>query len=157
MIISKIKSIDKEDLQNISDNSNSYTEILVKLGYSPNSGGAYRELKIKMEQENIIFTSKGSFRNKGENGKYIKTSIKDALVEGSKFSRTHLKIRIIKEGLLENKCCLCGIDPVWNDKVLTLQLDHINGIHNDNRIENLRIICPNCHSQTKTFGRKNKP
>jgi hypothetical protein len=47
------------------------------------------------------------------------------------------------------------IGPNWNNKGLVLQLDHINGVHNDNRVENLRILCPNCHSQTDTFCAKN--
>jgi len=51
-------------------------------------------------------------------------------------------------------CALCGIS-VWMDEVLTLQLDHINGIHTDNRWQNLRLLCPNCHSQTDTYAGKN--
>ena len=53
------------------------------------------------------------------------------------------------------KCHICGIDE-WNDKAIVLQLDHINGVKRDNRIENLRFLCPNCHSQTDTFAGKNK-
>lgn len=53
-------------------------------------------------------------------------------------------------------CECCGNDGEWLGKKISLQLDHINGINNDNRIENLRFLCPNCHSQTDTFGGKNK-
>ena len=67
-----------------------------------------------------------------------------------------LKIRLFKEGLLEEKCAICGNLGEWNDKPLSLVIDHINGNHSDNRIENLRILCPNCHSQTETFAGKNK-
>lgn len=52
---------------------------------------------------------------------------------------------------MEYRCSICGNTGEWNSKKLVLQLDHINGIHNDNRIENLRLLCPNCHSQTDTF------
>lgn len=55
---------------------------------------------------------------------------------------------------MQNVCAECGISGDWNGKPLTLQLDHINGKHSDNRIENLRILCPNCHSQTSTWGMK---
>lgn len=51
---------------------------------------------------------------------------------------------------------MCGIGNEWNGKPLTLQLDHINGDHSDNRLENLRILCPNCHSQTSTWGMKSR-
>lgn len=61
---------------------------------------------------------------------------------------------MINEGLKEDKCEICGQLPEWNGKPLVLQLDHINGDHYDNRIENLRIVCPNCHTQTDTFGTK---
>ena len=57
--------------------------------------------------------------------------------------------------LIEYKCKECGIENLWNNKPISLQLDHINGIKTDNRLENLRFLCPNCHSQTETFGSKN--
>ena len=66
-----------------------------------------------------------------------------------------LKERLVKEGILEYKCAECGISK-WNNKPLSLHLDHINGINNDHRIENLRFLCPNCHSQTDTYAGKNR-
>lgn len=59
-------------------------------------------------------------------------------------------------GLIKNICSVCGQLPEWNGKPLVLQLDHINGIFDDNRLENLRIICGHCHSQTDTFAGRNK-
>ena len=56
--------------------------------------------------------------------------------------------------MLEYKCSICGNNGVYMEKPLTLQLDHINGVNNDNRLENLRFLCPNCHSQTETFSGK---
>ena len=76
----------------------------------------------------------------------------DILVEKSTYRNfKSLKSRLIKEGIMEYACKICGIYE-WNGKRLTLQLDHINGINDDNSITNIRLLCPNCHSQTSTFG-----
>ena len=66
-----------------------------------------------------------------------------------------MKARLIKEGYIEYKCAICGIKD-WLGQPLSLQLDHINGINDDHRLENLRLLCPNCHSQTDTYAGKNK-
>lgn len=66
-----------------------------------------------------------------------------------------LKRRLIKEGLLLYKCCECNIAE-WNGQDLTLELDHKDGNRYNHKFENLRLICPNCHSQTKTYKSKNK-
>ncbi len=65
-----------------------------------------------------------------------------------------LKKRLISAGLKKDECEDCGIPNIWNDKPLTLQCDHINGDNRDHRLANLRILCPNCHSQTPTYGSK---
>ena len=64
--------------------------------------------------------------------------------------------RLVEDNLLEYKCSSCGITDMWNNKKLSLQLDHINGINNDNRLNNLRFLCPNCHSQTETYCGKHR-
>lgn len=71
------------------------------------------------------------------------------------YNTNRLKLRCIAEGILENKCSACGLTGEWNGKPIALQLDHKNGQSRDHRLENLRILCPNCHSQTETFGGRN--
>jgi len=80
----------------------------------------------------------------------------EILVDNSPYigGSTHLKNKLLKLKLLVYKCYICNIND-WNGKYLVLQLDHINGHKLDNRLNNLRLLCPNCHSQTETFCGKN--
>lgn len=80
------------------------------------------------------------------------------LVQHSTYTNMgNLKRALLKVGLLKERCAVCGLGPSWRESPLTLQLDHINGIGNDHRLKNLRLLCPNCHSQTPSFaGRKNR-
>jgi DNA invertase Pin-like site-specific DNA recombinase len=76
------------------------------------------------------------------------------LVAGRKTNRGHLKQRLLKAGLKENRCEQCGISE-WQGEPLNMQLHHMNGDGRDNRLENLRLLCANCHSQTDTYGGRN--
>ena len=75
-------------------------------------------------------------------------------IENSTSSRASVKNRIIKEKIIEYKCKDCNNNGEWNGKKLVLQLEHINGINNDNRLSNLCFLCPNCHTQTTTYSGK---
>jgi Zn finger protein HypA/HybF involved in hydrogenase expression len=68
-------------------------------------------------------------------------------------NKSRLKQRLLKEGILENKCSECGLGSVWNNKAINMVIDHINGDTYDYRLENLRMLCPNCNSQQDTFCR----
>lgn len=76
--------------------------------------------------------------------------------ENSKVSRVTVKRSILRRNLIEYKCSCCGIEPMWNGKPMPLVLDHINGVNNDNRLENLRFVCSNCDTQLPTYKAKNK-
>lgn len=127
---------------------NSYAEILRKLNKS-NSGTATKLLKDKLDNYGIIhhFLSKKNHRP-GE-----KLPLEKILIENSNYSSDRLKNRLIKEGIKENKCEKCGITN-WYGEELKFHLHHINGNHNDNRLENLQILCPNCHSLTDNYSGK---
>jgi DNA-binding CsgD family transcriptional regulator len=80
--------------------------------------------------------------------------IESLLVVGRRTNRTHLKGRLIGEGLKYEQCEQCGI-TTWRGKPLSMQLHHVNGDGTDNRLENLVLLCANCHSQTDTYGGRN--
>jgi hypothetical protein len=79
-----------------------------------------------------------------------KINLCDILIENSSYSRASLKDRLYKEGLKKRECELCGQGEEWVGKKMSLILDHINGVNNDNRIENIRIVCPNCNATLDT-------
>ena len=70
-------------------------------------------------------------------------------------SRFTIKRRLLAAGVLQNRCDECGLSE-WRGKPISIQIDHINGVRHDHRLENLRMLCPNCHSQTETFASRNK-
>ena len=150
-----------EELQEIIDESSSYREILEKIGLSSKSGN-FQVLKRKIDERNLSTDKLDKNRKIKaiENGKNIQKknekTLDEILVENSTYTNNcSLKRKLIKKGLLKNECAICKINN-WLGNPITLELDHKNGNKQDNRIENLRLLCPNCHSQTNTFCGKNK-
>lgn len=145
--------INVERLKLIVAESSNLTEVMRKLGYH-NTGAKHSRDRVKkiMENNDIDYTHFDQFHNRKNISHNITYSMEEILVENSTYyNGATLKKRLVKEGYLEYKCAICGNLGEWNGKKLVLQLDHKNGIHNDNRIYNLRFLCPNCHSQTDTF------
>ncbi len=147
-----------EILSPIVAKSLSFAEILRHLGLKQTGGSQTNIKKLVVEYEIDFSHFLGRARNQGENhrGGPEKTPadeilvIRDSLarpVEAFKLRRALLEISI------PYRCAWCGLEDIWNDKPLNLTIDHINGHRYDNRRENLRFLCPNCHSQTPTFGK----
>lgn len=154
---SRIWKISDEDFQNLLNSSISYSDILRKLNFDAKTGGAYKTLKARINESNFnteLFDIHRKNHYKTNLIKKDKSKIDDILTINSNYSRTALKKRLISENIIDYKCSLCSIIDAWNGNPLSLQLDHINGINNDNRLENLRFLCPNCHSQTDSYAGK---
>lgn len=146
---------EKKKLEEIVLESNNYSEVVSKLGLNPKSYGNRQTVKkyidlFEINIKHFWFKSKNNLSN------FNKLKIEDILISNSTYNTTHLKERLYKEGLKEYKCELCGQTEIWKGKHMSLILDHINGVNNDNRIENLRIVCPNCNATLETHCRGNK-
>lgn len=135
--------------------SKSKKEVLEALNLRA-AGGNYKSLDAACLKHGLILPQ---WDRSSQVRSIRRDSIPDSevFVENSSYqNRRNLKYRLYKMGIKE-ECVECGQGPWWNGKPLTLTLDHINGIFNDNRLENLRILCGHCHSQTSTFaGRRFK-
>lgn len=155
-MINKIYECTDEQFVNLIKNSANIAEVLFKLGYTVkgNSWG-YSQVKQRMTDLNL---SSANFKGKNayyETNKEREISPDKLFRINCRHTRTVLRRNIIRNNLLPYKCAICGISK-WNNKTLSLELDHINGMNNDNRLENLRFLCPNCHSQTTTYGSRNQ-
>lgn len=151
----KIYKLNDEQFIDLVKSSLNISEVLFKLGYST-KGNSWGYSKVKQRMLELNLSGK-DFRGKSaimENLKIKPIDSEKLLCKNSKHNRCVLRKYIITNKLLPYKCAICGITE-WQGKTLSLELDHINGINNDNRLENLRFLCPNCHSQTDTYGSKN--
>lgn len=147
---SKVYQCSEEEFIDLVIQSKTFFDIAQALGYAPNGRHSYDLIKKRCNELNIDTSHLGN--RSGNGGVIIKQSLDEILVKNSTYQNmSSLKRRLINEKRLDYVCALCGNTGEWNGKELVLQLDHINGDHKDNRIENLRFLCPNCHSQTETF------
>ena len=153
--ISKVYLVSDEEFNQIVAKANSYSDCLRALGLSTTGGYSTDVLKRRIAEQNCDISHFGKIKQNKQTYQ-AKYSLDEILIENSSYANiTRLKERLIREGRMEYKCKNCGIVE-WLGQPLSLHLDHINGINNDHRIENLRFLCPNCHSQTETYAGRNK-
>lgn len=136
--------------------SNTYQEVSRKLGhttYGANSRTIKKHIaRLKLDTSHFMSTK--------EILEYARSHMKkplsyDELFSINEIDRKHIKKYIIDNKIIPYRCHMCNIVDTWNGNPISLHLDHINGVNNDNRLENLRFLCPNCHSQTNSYCGKN--
>jgi hypothetical protein len=150
-------SYSEEQLQEAVKTSFSISQVLSKLGIVC-AGGNYKTVKHRIQSLKIDsshFTGQGHLKGKTHN--YVPPKSLDEVLVNNNFTynSNHLRQRLIKEGLKEHRCECCK-NTEWLGQLIPLELEHVNGVHSDNRIGNLKLLCPNCHAQTSTYRGKNK-
>jgi len=148
----------KELLTPLVKNSYSVAQVLGKLGLLQ-SGGTHYHISQTIKQFKLStkhFTGQGHNKGKIPVNKHTKESVlkKVFILNGNKSRGNCLRKWLVIFKFKEDICELCNTLPMWQGKRLVLEVDHKNGNHFDNRLRNLRLLCPNCHSQLPTNGRK---
>lgn len=150
MAKAKIDGFTVEELTQLTKESNSFNELILKLGYATRSGSNHNTVRDRLDRYNIDYSH---FNNLNR----IERTVDNVFIEGSTATQKVLRHWYIKGEYTEYVCSICGMKPVWQGKPLVLILDHINGCNTDNRLENLRWVCPNCNMQLPTTNGRNKP
>lgn len=159
MNTSPINKISRDEFEKICKSNETLADIIREFGLSAEAGN-YVTLKRRIKKDRIdishIKLGLSSNRNRVFDRKYTKEYILNGGSVGAKCIK-ELKKYLLEYGILKEVCSLCGQKNSWNNLPLVLQIDHIDGNRENNSIDNLRMLCPNCHSQTITFsGRKSK-
>lgn len=140
------------------ETSNTMSDVIRKIGLSVTAAGNRGTIKKHIERLNLD-TSHWLGQSWVSDKKRLHPKyreIESILVENSDYKTSHLLGRLLKADLKTHQCESCKLTH-WLEQPIALEVDHINGVPNDHRIENLRLLCPNCHAQTPTWrGRKNK-
>lgn len=147
------RTYSKDELTEAVKNSQSIRQVLIKLGLTPH-GGNYRTVK-RYIQNCKIDTSHLRGKSYVREHNSTKYPIEEYLANLRPCQSYALKRKLIRLGILERKCVSCNLKE-WQGNPIPLELDHINGDHRNNFLSNLRLLCPNCHAQTKTYRGKNK-
>jgi len=146
-----------EDLIKAVPECTSFAKLLERFGLRP-AGGNYKLIQTRVKALGLDTSHfKGSHDwAKGRKSTFVrKRDLAEILAKDSIYTSSMLRKRLISEGIFEHRCVSCGLDT-WLENKIPPEIDHINGDRRDNRIENLRLLCPNCHALTETYRGKNK-
>lgn len=156
-----LRKYDKEWLEELCKDSYSYAEVLRKAGRKQ-GGGSIQTLKSKITEFDIDishFTGQlwhDSPNQKNNHQSREKYNLDEVFIKNSPVTQKVLRGYIERHQVLEYKCQTCGCDGNWQNGIISLEVDHIDGDNNNNQLSNLRYLCPNCHALTETYRGKNK-
>ena len=149
----KYEQYTKNELQNFCNESESFRELAIKIGYAPNGGSGIKQIKEMIKEYNLEtshFVGQAHTKNKGK----FRTQTEKYITGEVKITPHKLRLRLLSEGCFEKKCNKCG-NTTWLGEEIPLELHHKDGNKENNSIENLELLCPNCHVFTDTYKTKN--
>ena len=147
--MSKLTDCPDDLFKQIIEESFSYVEVEQKLGYKAYSGSVTQKIKNRVQVLGLDVSHFTAFQK-------VQRSPENIFIENSTAAQRTLRKYYYNGEYTPYVCSICGQLPEWQGKPLTLILDHINGKNHDDRLENLRWVCPNCNAQLDTFGSRNK-
>ena len=158
-----LRAYTKEWLEELCADSYSYAEVLSKAGRKKQGGGSLSTLKKKIEEFNIDishFTGQRWYDAPDKQCNFCnqsreKYTLEEVFCKNSPVTQKILRGYVERHKVLDYKCIKCGCDGNWQDGVISLEIDHIDGDNSNNEISNLRYLCPNCHALTDTYRGRN--
>lgn len=150
----RLAAVETAVLRDVVRDARSLHDALLRLGFAA-SPSIYAALRRRLSEEGIDVSGLRGRRWSAGRQVSPRVPLAELLVVGRPTTTMgHLKKRLLAEGVLPLRCDMCGIQE-WRGQAAPLELDHINGDRSDNRLDNLRLLCPNCHAQTPTYRGRN--
>ena len=151
----KWEKFSKEEIERFAKESFSYAELARKCGYGKTSGSSIEQMHQMIDQYDLDvshFTGQGWLAGKTyESGRYVPF---DEYIKGEHVQTNKIRKKLLKDGIKEHMCECC-LNTTWNNVPIPLEVHHVDGNKNNNELDNLQLLCPNCHALTDNYRGKN--